>query len=179
MTPEASIPQVATFMKVSHKQFAMDWLSVKQEEAMKAAETQYMREIYDSVKLPARATTGSAGYDFFLPHDIELAPGRATLVQTGIRVKIAPGWMLVLVPRSGLGFKYGLRLYNTVGIVDSDYFNAKNEGHIAAMLTTEAPLSLKAGDRFAQGILIPYGIASNDHILMKQRVSGFGSTGGI
>jgi dUTPase len=47
------------------------------------------------------------------------------------------------------------------------------------MLTTEAPLSLKAGDRFAQGILVPYVIANNDHILMKQRVSGFGSTGGI
>lgn len=87
--------------------------------------------------------------------------------------------MLALFPRSGLGFKYGLRLVNTTGIIDSDYFGAENEGHIAAKLVADTPVELKAGDRFMQGILLPYGIATNDHILLAHRDGGFGSSGGM
>lgn len=170
--------QVATFMKVSRTQFAQDWYKVSHEEAMKAAELEPLRNVYDAIRLPARATTGSAGYDFFLPADYTFEPGVFTYIQTGIRVRIDPGWMLMLLPRSGLGFKYHMQLLNTAGIVDSDYFNAKNEGHIAAAITTEKIFRLNAGDRFMQGILVPYGIATNDHILLKQREGGFGSTGG-
>ena len=72
-----------------------------------------------SVPLPTRATSGSAGYDFFTPVPIELAPGETVTVPTGIRARIAEGWVLFVLPKSGLGFRYRLRLDNTVGVIDS------------------------------------------------------------
>ena len=155
--------KVATFMKVTKQQYTQDTGDPAG---------------YDLITLPRRATTGSAGYDFYLPKSIYVS-NEPVLVHTGIRVRIDPGWVLALFPRSGLGFKYGLRLLNTTGIIDSDYFEAANEGHIAAKIVSDTPVELKAGDRFMQGILLPYGIATNDHILMAHRQGGFGSSGGM
>jgi dUTP pyrophosphatase len=123
-------------------------------------------------RLPERATAGSAGYDFFAPEDITL-PGT---VKTGVRVKVIPGYVLCIFPRSGLGFKYGVRLANTVGVIDSDYYNADNEGHIMIKLECDTPLTIKAGERFAQGIFLPFGITEDDNAA-GERSGGFGSTG--
>lgn len=82
------------------------------------------------IPLPRRATAGSAGYDFVCPVDVTLAPGEAVTIPTGIRCEMEPGWVLLLFPRSGLGFRHRLSLANTVGVIDSDYFHADNEGHI-------------------------------------------------
>lgn len=90
-----------------------------------------------------------------------------------------PGWLLALLPRSGLGFKNGFRLANTVGVIDSDYSNADNEGHIMAKALASKPLALHKGDRFLQGILIPYGLAGEEVMNFAARTGGFGSTGGI
>ncbi len=60
----------------------------------------------------------------------ELKPGETIKIPTGIRVKINDGWVLKLYPRSGLGFKFRVQMNNTVGIIDSDYYNSDNEGHI-------------------------------------------------
>ena len=172
--------RVATFMKVSETQFLMDACGISPENAQKLAdlrkESGTPALYYDDIKLPCRATTGSAGYDFYMPFPVTIT-ATPKLVHTGIRVRLDKGWMLALFPRSGFGFKYGMRLINTVGIIDSDYFNAKNEGHIAAKLVADEPVELKTGDRFMQGILLPYGVATNDHILMAQREGGMGSTG--
>jgi dUTP pyrophosphatase len=127
---------------------------------------------FEGIKLPARATTGSAGYDFFAPEDVTL-PG---VIKTGVRVKIAPGYVLCIFPRSGLGFKYGVKLVNTVGIIDSDYYNAENEGHIIIKLDSDTPITIKKGERFAQGIFLPFGITINDRAV-GERTGGFGSTG--
>ena len=81
-------------------------------------------------------------------------------------------------PRSGLGFKYRLQLDNTVGIVDSDYYGADNEGHIQIQMTNcnpDKPLSVKAGEGFAQGIFLPFGLAEGD-AADGMRHGGFGST---
>lgn len=85
--------------------------------------------------------------------------------------------MLALFPRSGLGFKHGMRLKNTVGIVDSDYYNASNEGHIMAKIDVDLNFICNEGERFMQGVFIPYGIATNDAPTANERVGGFGSTG--
>lgn len=136
---------------------------------------------YGEICLPLRATAGSAGYDFFLPADLYLTPGESAKVPTGIRARMAEGWALLLFPRSGLGFKYRLQLDNTVGVVDSDYFNAENEGHIYIKLTNDSregrDLSLKAGQAFAQGIFLPFGITEDDAV-DAGRIGGFGSTSG-
>ena len=77
---------------------------------------------YEQIRLPHRATSGSAGYDFFLPCSLTLAPGKEVKIPTGIRVEMEEGWVLMLYPRSGLGFKYRLQMNNTVGIIDSVLF---------------------------------------------------------
>ena len=128
-------------------------------------------------ELPRRATAGSAGYDFFSPLDFDLAPGETILVPTGARARIDAGWVLMLFPRSGLGFKYRLQLNNTVGIVDADYFGARNEGHIFIKLTNagDRPLAVGAGEAFAQGVFVPFGLTEDDDAA-GERTGGFGST---
>lgn len=134
---------------------------------------------YHDIILPKRATKGSAGYDFFAPYDFSLCPGETIKIATGIRVKIDEGWFLGIFPRSSLGFKYRLQLDNTVGIIDSDYYNALNEGHIFIKLTndshSELTITIKKGEAFAQGIFIPFGITIDDEVC-TERTGGMGST---
>ena len=144
---------------------------------MKVSEAQFSREGYDKIALPKRATAGSAGYDFYAPYDFTLDVGEEIIIDTGIRAKIADGWVLVILPRSGSGFKYGVRLANTAGVIDSDYFNADNEGHIKIKLVGGSKrYEVKAGDAFAQGLFLPYGITEDDDCV-AERHGGFGSTG--
>ena len=132
---------------------------------------------YDSIKLPKRATKGSAGYDFFSPFDFTLNPGDTIKIPTGIRCKIKDGYVLKEYPRSGLGFKYRVRLDNTVGIIDSDYYNSDNEGHIFIKITNEGDktLSVKAEEAFCQGIFEEYFLAVEEEVT-EERNGGFGST---
>ncbi|MBQ7349099.1 MAG: deoxyuridine 5'-triphosphate nucleotidohydrolase [Clostridia bacterium] len=147
----------------------------------KVSEKEYLKsgtiEEYHSVILPKRATTGSAGYDFFTPKTFSLAPGEEIKIATGIRVKIDEGWVLKIYPRSSLGFKYRLTLNNTVGIIDSDYYNADNEGHIFIKLTNcgNSSVSVEKGKAFAQGVFVEYGITVDDEC-EKARTGGIGST---
>ena len=166
--------RIAKFHKVTFEQFAKDW---------KDTFEQYSEEeicnIYDSLKLPKRATTGSAGYDFYAPVDVTLHPGETLKILTGIRVRMQEDWVLMCFPRSGLGFKYRLQLNNTVGIIDSDYYGATNEGHILARITNdsneEKVCEIAAGTGFMQGIFVPYGITEDD-AATEVRTGGFGST---
>ena len=166
--------RIAKFHKVTFEQFAKDW---------KDTFEQYSEEeicnIYDSLKLPKRATTGSAGYDFYAPVDVTMKPGEIVKIPTGIRVEMEEGWVLKCYPRSGLGFKFRLQLNNTVGIIDSDYFFSDNEGHIFAKLTNDTredkTIQIPAGTGFMQGIFVEYGITVDDDA-DAVRNGGFGST---
>jgi dUTP pyrophosphatase len=164
--------RVAMFEKVSYEQF----LSAFSETEF---DKEQIREMYDSLLLPRRATKGSAGYDFFAPFDIVLKPGQTIKIPTGIRVKMDEEWVLKLYPRSGLGFKYRLQLNNTVGIIDSDYYYSSNEGHIFAKMTNDSnenkTVEVKAHTGFMQGIFIEYGITYDD-MVCEIRDGGFGST---
>ena len=165
--------RVAQFEKVSLAQFKAAWEDTFPEQ-------KNVEEIYERINLPHRATTGSAGYDFYTPLDFELKSGETIKIPTGIRVKINDGWVLKLYPRSGLGFKYRLQFNNTVGIIDSDYYNSSNEGHIFCKITNDSnegkTVSLKQGDGFCQGIFVEYGITFDDDT-DGERDGGFGSTG--
>ncbi|MCM1222539.1 MAG: deoxyuridine 5'-triphosphate nucleotidohydrolase [Lachnospiraceae bacterium] len=136
-------------------------------------------KMYNALQLPVRSTSGSAGYDFKAPFDFTLAPGKSIKIPTGIRVKINDGWWLGCFPRSGLGFKYRVQLDNTIGVVDSDYYNSDNEGHIFAKITNDSKegktLTVKAGEAFMQGIFIPYGLTYSDNA-SGVRNGGMGST---
>lgn len=163
--------RIAEFKKVSPEQFAADWKDTFGTEEGKA--------IWNDIALPRRATSGSAGYDFYAPLDFELKCGETIKIPTGIRARIDEGWVLMLYPRSGLGFKYRLQLDNTVGVIDADYYGAKNEGHIFVKLTNDGntgkTLGVKKGEAFAQGIFTPFGITVNDDS-DGVRTGGFGST---
>lgn len=170
---ENIMQKVAKFYKVSEQQFLTDWCSATSSSVGEA------KAVYQKILLPRRATVGSAGYDFFAPEAFSLIPHETILIPTGIRAEIADGWVLQLYPRSGLGFKYSLQMDNTVGIIDSDYFNAKNEGHIFIKMTNQnrqgKNLAVAAGEGFAQGIFLPFGITEDDDA-DGCREGGFGST---
>lgn len=165
--------RIAKFTKVSYEQFYKDWSGEF------GGTDGEIREIYDSIPLPRRATSGSAGYDIFSPIDFTLKPGETAKIPTGIHCEMDEGWVLKIYPRSGLGFKYRLQLNNTVGIIDSDYFNSDNEGHIFIKVTNDSnenkTVELKQKNGFAQGIFIEYGITVDDEAT-EIRNGGFGST---
>lgn len=150
------------------------------------SEEQYRRDLGDQrgalplrdIPLPKRSTRGSAGYDFVSPVETEIPAGGRAVIPTGLRCEMEPGWVLMLFPRSGMGFKYQTRLSNTVGIIDSDYAFAENEGHILVSLRNplDQELVIKRGIRFCQGLFLPYGLAVEDEDF-QERTGGFGSTG--
>ena len=166
--------RIARFEKVSLEQFREGWT-----DTFGSAEEEGIREIYDGIKLPKRATAGSAGYDFFAPVRLTLAPGETVKVPTAIRVWMEPEWVLKCYPRSGLGFKFRLQLNNTVGIIDSDYYYSDNEGHIFSKITNDSnegkTVEIRAGEGFMQGIFVEYGITVDDDAT-GIRNGGFGST---
>ena len=167
--------KIAQFFKVSYEEFEKGM-----QDTFKTMPEKEIEELYWDIKLPKRATKGSAGYDFYTPFSFTLQPGETIKIPTGIRAKMEEDWVLKLYPRSGLGFKFRLQLNNTVGIIDSDYYNSDNEGHIFAKITNDTNegkiISLEKGAGFMQGIFLEYGITVDDDA-DGVRNGGFGSTG--
>lgn len=166
--------RIAKFHKVSFEQFKKDWA-----DTFGQSDEEKLRNIYENIKLPQRATAGSAGYDFYAPEEFVIKPGEAVKIPTGIRAEMEENWVLKCYPRSGLGFKYRLQLNNTVGIIDSDYFYSDNEGHILAKIANDTnegkTIELSKGTGFIQGIFVEYGITLDDDVTSK-RNGGLGST---
>jgi dUTP pyrophosphatase len=164
----------AKFYKVSYQQFEESYLDYDPKSSQES-----IQQIYDELELPKRATRGSAGYDFYTPVDVYLKPGETIKIPTGIRCEMNESWVLMIYPRSGLGFKYRLQLNNTVGVIDSDYFYSDNEGHIFIKMTNdsneEKNVDVKKGQGIAQGIFMQYGIVEDDDAT-QVRNGGFGST---
>lgn len=166
---------IAKFEKVSFDEFFAGISDVNSD-----ITKEEVKIMYEEVKLPKRATKGSAGYDFFAPYAFEVKPGETIKIPTGIRAKMDEAWVLSLYPRSGLGFKYRMQLNNTVGIIDSDYYYSDNEGHIFVKVTNDSNegkvLAVGKGQGFVQGIFTQYGITVDDEVTAV-RNGGFGSTG--
>ncbi len=166
--------RVGKFEKISFEQFKHD---IKDAFGDKWSDEE-IRGFYDNIKLPARATRGSAGYDFFSPIPFALNSWDDIKFPTGIRVQIDDGWWLSCLPRSGSGFKHYLRLANTCGVIDSDFWGSANEGHIWAKVRMEkanGSMSISAGDAFMQAIFVPFGVTYDD-AADGVRDGGFGST---
>lgn len=137
--------------------------------------------MYNTLNIPKRATTGSAGYDFFTPFSFQLKAGESVKIPTGIRVQLDTDKFLAIYPRSGLGFKYKLQLWNGVAVIDADYYNSDNEGHIFIKLYNDSPegktLLVEQGDAFAQGIIQQFYKVDGDNV-NTIRKGGIGSTNG-
>lgn len=165
--------RVAQFEKVSPSRFIEDWMDTFGGVPVRP------RRFTVALCCPGVPPQVPAGYDFFAPAPFTLGPGESIKIPTGIRVRMEQGWVLSCYPRSGLGFRYRLQLNNTVGIIDSDYYDSDNEGHIFCKLTNDTregkTLRLAAGEGYMQGIFLPFGITQDDEATQK-RNGGFGST---
>lgn len=125
--------------------------------------------------LPRRSTYHSAGYDFIAPKDIEIKAGEWTVFDTEVRLgpeTILPSQVMLLMPRSSLGFKYGFRLRNTIGVIDADYTD-----NIRASVTCDVDYTIHKGDKYMQGIIVNYYTISGEIRPAKERNGGIGSTG--
>lgn len=151
------------FEKISFQQFSKD---IKED-----------RALYDTYRLPIRKTKNSAGYDFEAIEDYTIHPGQILKIPTGIRAKMNEDEVLFLFVRSSMGFKYNVRMTNQVGIIDSDYYEADNEGHIFISLQNEGEKDfvIHQGDGIIQGIFTKYFITDDDKAENK-RTGGIGST---
>ena len=164
------------FEKVSFERWKADC-------GIKGLPEKELREWYEDIPLPKQATAASAGCDFFMPFNLNFEAGSTFRIATGVRWVTDPvkeddrAKVLLIVPRSGLGFKYGIRLSNTVGVIDADYCDSDNEGHIIVSLENPSAQSIELpqGKPFAQGVIVKYevpeGAESDD-----ARNGGFGST---
>ena len=133
---------------------------------------------YANVKIPQRSTKKSAGYDFYLPYDINIPSHSKVLVYSGIKALMENDEFLMIVIRSSLGIKKNLKLSNQIGIIDSDYYNQDNEGHIIIALDNMSDefVTLKQGERVAQGIFLKYLTVDDDKTINENRLGGIGST---
>lgn len=110
--------RVAKFEKVSFPQFKLDLLTCCGVSA-NGVPANFAEDAYEEIRLPERATKYSAGYDFFTPVDVHIGRDEVVKIPTGIRCTMIPDNVLMLYPRSSLGFKYGIRLMNSTGIIDA------------------------------------------------------------
>lgn len=172
--------KIAKFSKVSKTQFMQDFIGeFYSDREISEDAIDIIDSIYECIEVPQRATVGSAGYDISTPFSFDLKPGETVKIPTGIRCEINEGWVLMIYVRSSIGFKYETVLTNGTGIIDSDYANADNEGHIWVKLRNDSEdktLTLSAGDRVVQGVLVPFGITIDDEC-DGIRTEGIGSTG--
>lgn len=135
----------------------------------------------DSIALPEAATPGSAGMDLRAAIDapLTLAPGESMLVPSGFAIHIGdPGWCALIVPRSGLGHKYGVVMGNLVGVIDADY---QGPLMISCWNRAAQPYTIEVGDRIAQLLLVPVAQARLEVVRefapSVRGQGGFGSTG--
>lgn len=165
------------FEKVSFEQFKNDVVK----SCTFPLSMDQIKTAYENIKIPTRATKHSAGYDFYAPFDMNFTKNFSERFPTGIRCQMDDDVVLLLFPRSSLGFKYGMQLDNSTGVIDADYYNAKNEGHIQCKMHFEnfSPenknLKILQGEAYMQGIFINY-LKTIDDNSTEVRNGGIGSS---
>lgn len=139
-----------------------------------------IQTFYAPITLPTRNDRRSAGYDLYLPMNVMLLPAQKTLIWLDVKAYMQEDEVLEIYPRSSIGIKQGIMLSNTVGIIDSSYYeNPDNDGNIGLSLlnTSGRGVEFKAGERIAQGIFKKYLVADDDTPLNESREGGIGSSG--
>ncbi len=138
-----------------------------------------IKRLDSTLPLPEPATAGAAGFDLAAAHDVDVPPGAIRLVGTGLVIEVPNGWFLGIFARSSTPLKRGLMVANGVGVIDSDYCGPADEVKIQVMNVTDAPVSVRKGDRLAQGILLPAPRIEWSEVaeVTSDTRGGFGSTG--
>jgi dUTP pyrophosphatase len=130
------------------------------------------------VSLPRYETDGAAAFDLAAATDLTVEPGQVALIPTGLVIEVPRGMFLAIFARSSTPLKRGLMVANGVGIVDQDYCGPDDEVKIAVLNFTPAPVRVAAGDRIAQGMLLPVERVEWEEaqVLGRESRGGFGST---
>ena len=140
-------------------------------------EEKAMKMMIEGVDIPVRKTVGSCGYDLHCPIDITLEKYKWKQIDMGLMMEegdIPYGFVGIIVPRSSTGMRWGLRLKNTIGVIDSDY----TMDTIKATLTVDIPeVHIKKNERILQMIVIPFGVIPSEELPISMRTGGVGSTG--
>lgn len=170
------------FEKITREQWVKDMINLYHLERPTEENFREINKLYDGIKLPKRATKYSAGYDFYVSGDTPLLSRGSTVIPTGIRwvcdKEEDKNKVLQIYPRSGIGFRTGVRLMNTVGIIDADYWEGNNEGHIMVKLYNpmDSHLHIKDGDAIVQGVITEYHTCDDEEEIVEKRTGGMGST---
>ena len=170
------------FEKITREQWMKDMMDLYQFENPSKEHLEEINKLYDNIQLPKRATKYSAGYDFYVSGDVLIPMEHAGVIPTGIRwvcdKEEDKNKVLQLYPRSGIGFKTGVRLMNTVGIIDADYWEGNNEGHIMVKLYNpmNSHLHIEDGEAIVQGVITEYHTCDDEEEIVEKRTGGMGST---
>ena len=135
-------------------------------------------KLRDDIEIPKYQTDGAAAFDLACADEVVIPPKGFKIVPTGLVIGTPPGYVLVLAARSSLFKKKGLVLANGIGVIDSDYCGPKDQIHLALFNRRDEEITIEAGERIAQGMIMPViraeffeGDAEGDSR------GGFGSTG--
>ena len=166
--------KIARFEKISFEQFKKDMIDTYKN----MYSEKEIKEIYNGIELPVRATKYSAGHDIKIPFAMSVFPNDTLKIPTGIRCEMDGEYVMLVFPRSSLGIKKNMYITNTVPVIDADYYNAKNEGHIFICIKNggENILSLSKNEAITQAVFVPFGVADEEEVV-RERVGGIGSTG--
>ena len=176
------------FEKITREQWTEDILNLCGVSEPTKEQLTEINHMYDNIKLPKRATKNSAGYDFYVNGENIIYMESASVIATGVRwvcdKEEDKDKVLQIYPRSGIGFRTGMRLMNTVGIIDADYYNADNEGHILINIynpmnlhsTPTGNIQIKSGEAIVQGVITKFYTCDDEEEVTKERKSGIGST---
>lgn len=132
---------------------------------------------YGEEFMPKRMTADSAGLDVRAPEGFTLGAGESMVVDTGLRLEdgdLRDDEFIMIVPRSGLGVRHGLRLKNTAEIIDHGYRDT-----IKLVVTVDSPIKVERGERIVQMIVMRPKRMTGETLTDAKRTGGFGSTGGV
>ncbi len=138
-----------------------------------------IKKVHPNAIIPEYKTSGAAGFDFHLVEDVDLQAYEIKMIPTGLVISVPDNHMLLVASRGSGPIKHGTTMANAVGIVDSDYCGPEDEIFLIARNLREEVISLKKGDRIAQGIILPVvqvTFHEVDNIIDRNR-GGHGSTG--
>ena len=131
-----------------------------------------------SIPLPVYSSAGAAGFDLAAAADVEVPPGAIRLIPTGLVFAVPDGHFLAIIARSSTPYKRGLIVANSVGVIDPDYRGPSDEVKIQVLNVTHEPVSVKRGDRLAQGLILAAPrVEFEEGATADTSRGGFGSTG--
>src|SRR5688572_28206498 len=138
-----------------------------------------IKRLDSTIPLPAYGTDEAAGFDLAAAHDITVRPREIALVRTGLVIEVPTGHCLAIFARSSTPLKRGLQVANGVGVIDPDYSGPNDEVLIQLLNVTKTDVTVRRGDRLAQGIVLPTPRVTWNEVSEIREVTrgGFGATG--